>query len=118
MKRPPMWSLRPDLVSYVVDCYGGTEEVAGGRVRRVFLWEEGDEVLMGNTEAFTIHLGQKFGLNLGAGDAASIHSMLREMGERILPAIEGRRQLGKARGKWRQPDPEAKVIRRRTSASE
>lgn len=112
----PKWTMRPDLVSYVVDAYAGTEPVegqGGAKVRRVFIWEEPDgRIEMGNTEAFVIHLGARFGLPLAARDASHIHAMLRTMGERVLPEVKDRRRSDRRTG-WKQPEPDHWTIGRK-----
>jgi hypothetical protein len=86
LARKAKWTHRPDIISYVCDCYAGTEPgVAGGPKRRVWLWEEAGLIMMGNTQAFYEHLCQRFELLPSKTGAASLHTMLRDLGEVVQP---------------------------------
>lgn len=113
--KTPKWTLRPDLISYVVDSYAGVEPNDTGQKRRVFLWEEADGTIsMGNCEAFVLHLGTRYELPLEPGGASLIHAMLREMGERVLKARDTpRRRTGEKPGQFKQPEPEQWTVRGR-----
>lgn len=102
------------MVSYICDSYAGLDDSpeAPGRKRRVFLWEEADGIVyMGNTEAFTLHLGRKIGLPLMEKHASEVHMVLREMGERVLRESDGDRRRTNAKvGLFKQPSPDSWAI--------
>ena len=94
----------------MIESYAGIEKTDRGANRRTFIWIEGDEIRMGNTEAFVLHLAEKFELILTTAKAADVHSLLRVLGERVLPVQEGKRRGATASGTFRQPEPEDWVI--------
>jgi hypothetical protein len=107
----PSWLERPGVLSYIVDCYVGTENITGTkRPRRVFKWtDENGLPYKGNVEAFVLHMGLKFGLNLSPAYASLVHAILREMGEVVLPTKknrEARKPDSPLKGKFRQPRPD------------
>lgn len=116
MTKRPRWSERPDIVSYVCEAYAGIEPKEGSRAkRRVFLWEEGKNIMMGNVQAFGLHLAEKFQLPCGTIGAvtAPIHKMLIELGERARS--ENKTHPG-SHGKYREPGPEKWVAKRKEGA--
>jgi len=112
------WLQRDEVLGYIINAYAGVDAVPSnpGIMRRVFLWEEGDEVKMGNAEAFVLHLGRQFGRNLKTGDASVLHWLLRELGESISShkKREPPRANSPAAGRFRQPDPDEWVVRGKT----
>lgn len=113
--RRQRWTHRPEILSYVIDSYAGTEKPEGqGASRRVFIWEDGAEIKMGNTEAFMLHLCAKFDLILTASSGASLHELLRELGECVQSHKEHapRSLTGPSAGKFRQPEPDEWVVGR------
>lgn len=113
------WLHQDDVLGYIVNAYQGVDAVPSrpGLMRRVFLWEEGHEVKMGNAEAFILHLGGRFGRSVRSGDASALHKLLRDLGEAIAlhRKHEPRRADGPGAGRFRQPDPDEWVVRRSTS---
>lgn len=111
VSRSPMgWARRPEILNYIIDAYAGTEPCAdSARSRRVFIWQEGTEIKMGNTEAFLAHLQAKFGLILTASATSTIHSLLRELGEVAQAHKPHGPRIG-AGGKFKQPEPESWVV--------
>jgi len=81
------WMIRDDVLGYIINSYQGIEPVPSNPrvMRRVFLWEEESEIKMGNTEAFVLHLGKKFGQKTLSCDASEVHQILRDLGELIHP---------------------------------
>lgn len=59
----------------IVAAYQGREPIDGRPPQRMFLWEEGDRVMLGNTYAYAKFIGISWG---------AIHSVLRDEGYRIL----------------------------------
>lgn len=105
------------MVSYVADCYAGTEEKHDTRqgqfaTRRMFLWHELGEVRLGNIEAFTVHVQVKFELACVTARCIQtrINRVLLDMGERIH---EGKSHAApQVFGLTKRPDPEYTVVRR------
>jgi len=114
-KNTPRWAQRDDIISYIVDCYAGTEPKGdhGQARRRVYLWEDprtGD-VMMGNTEAFAEHLRERFDLLQDMRTIAqAVHKLLRELGE-VLRPLTTRERRGPGRPQV-QPIAESWVVRR------
>lgn len=108
------WMTHDAVLGYIVNSYEGVEPVPShpGVMRRVFLWEEDGVVRMGNTEAFVLHLGRKFGRETHPCDASQIHQILRDLGELIIPhkKHESPRKDGPAVGQFKQPDPDEWVV--------
>ncbi len=107
----PSWLEKPGVLSYIVDCYIGLENIPGTkRPRRVFGWiDENGLPYKGNVEAFVLHMGLKFGLNLSPASASLVHAILREMGEVVLSTKkerEARKKDSPNKGKFRQPRPD------------
>lgn len=118
----PSWLEKEGVLGYIIDSYRGLEmdqeraatHRVGNRMRRVFEWMEGEEAYRGNAEAFTLHLGLKFGLSLKPVNTSSIHAILRELGEVVLTPCKEREKPKKdspSVGKFRQPDPEKWRVR-------
>jgi hypothetical protein len=98
---------REEVLDYIIDSYAGTEpHPKSGRERRLYLWEEEGEVHMGNTEAFVLHLGRRFRVEVNTFAASRVHAVLRELGERVNAYPEQRTVEGRKIGKFRQPEPE------------
>lgn len=110
----PSWLRRADVLAYVIDAYAGVEETRPGIMRRLFLWEAGDEVLMGNAEAFVLHLIDRFDLPLkrSTSHASSIHRLLRALGEPVNERYQ-RHGGSPASKKFKQPAPDAWAITHR-----
>ncbi|MFZ3020255.1 MAG: hypothetical protein WA051_01895 [Minisyncoccia bacterium] len=114
----PLWIKADEVVGYIINAYAGIDESPNrpGRMRRVFLWEDGDEIKMGNAEAFVMHLGQKFGKKLKPADASAVHALLRELGESLTPHLRGHAKPSDTSskiGRFKQPDPEEWVVRKK-----
>lgn len=108
MANLPKWTLRPDVISYIIDAYAGTDEVPDSkRKRRVFIWEDGDEIKMGNCEAFAIHLEAKF--ELIRVQPSDLHAMLRELGE-VVQAHKPHAPKTAREVKYVPPEPDEWVI--------
>lgn len=112
----PSWLEKPGVLGYIIDSYQGLElsMVNKSRLRRIFRWEVDGQVYKGNAEAFTLHLGMKFGLTLGPSNACYVHAILRELGEVALPSKKERERRDKNSpnaGKFRQPDPDKWQVR-------
>jgi len=109
-KTAKSWMTRDDVLGYIINSYEGVEPVSShpGVMRRVFLWEEDGDVRMGNTEAFVLHLGRKFGRETFPCDAYQIHHILRELGELIHPhrTHESPRKDSPIAGRFKQPEPD------------
>jgi hypothetical protein len=103
---------RPEVVSYIIECYAGVDTIPGmKKSRRVFLWYlPNGEVHMGNIEAFTIHVGEKFGfIDVRPSDASNIHRILRELGERIqIHSPHSAKKRTNTGQSW--PEPEEWVV--------
>ena len=108
------WMTRDDVLGYIINSYEGVAPVPDnpGVMRRVFLWEEDGNVRMGNTEAFVLHLGRKFGVETRPCDASQVHQILRDLGELIVPhrKHESPRKDGPTAGQFKQPDPDEWVV--------
>lgn len=110
-KRPVNPWTRPEVIDYVLDSYGGTEEAANGRMRRMFLWADEDgEVWIGNSAAFAEHCSELFHFPLLPYDYVSINRILIDVGERIREKSsrepgDGKAQLPLAADKRRARSP-------------
>lgn len=106
--------LRDDVLGYIINSYEGIEPVPSNTkvMRRVFLWEDEGDVKMGNTEAFVLHLGQKFERKTNPCDATGVHEILRDLGELIHPhrKHDSPRPDGPAAGRFKQPVPDEWVV--------
>lgn len=116
------WLRQDRVLGYVINAYAGVDESPNqtGVLRRVFLWEEDDDVIMGNTEAFVLHLGRRFDRRVKEGDATAIHRLLRDLGENV--ALHRKHDSPRADsprvGRYKQPDPEEWRIRRGDTPSD
>ena len=108
------WMTQDEVLGCIVNSYEGVKPVPNSPrvLRRVFLWEENGDVKMGNTEAFVLHLGRKFGEETHPCDASQVHHILRDLGEMIVPhrKHESPRQNGPTAGRFKQPDPDEWVV--------
>lgn len=100
-----------ELRQYVVAAYAGTEtSPTAGVQRRVFEWEQGDEIKRGNAQAFAQHLGRKFGIEVSEhGTTSAIHRVLRQEGEALYrwhEKDEDREKVEAKPGIYVEPDPE------------
>ncbi|MDO8589840.1 MAG: hypothetical protein Q7R69_01030 [bacterium] len=104
------WLGKGEVLGYIVDAYVGVDPVPGNPTvkRRVFIWEEDDDIKMGNSEAFVLHLGRRFERKVSAGYASSPHELLRALGEHVIPHKQHamRRPDGPFAGRFKQPDPD------------
>jgi hypothetical protein len=104
----PKWSMRPDILAYIIEAYAGTDESPGkGPRRRVFIWEDGSDIMMGNCEAFSIHLQSKF--ELLKVHPSDLHRLLRELGEKVQHH-KPHAPRGEAKVEYRQPEPDEWVV--------
>ena len=105
-----------EVAGYIITSYAGVEAISSnsGIMRRVFEWHDGDTLMRGNTEAFVVHVGKKFGYALTKNQAPQIHAFLRDLGEIINPHAKHstRSADGPSAGRFRQPDPDEWVIMR------
>lgn len=114
----PRWTQRPDVLAYVIDCYAGTDTIGDGRKkRRVFLWEDGDMIKMGNTEAFALHLAARYDLIINTALPATLHALLRALGEDVQ-LHKPHAPRGIAKKAFKQPDAEEWVVGRVTPIEE
>lgn len=100
------WTRRPDVIEYVIECYVGTEKQEGSKPRRVFIWEDGNEIKMGNTTSFTAHCCERFGLL--RADPSEVHALLRALGETIAQHKPHGPRIGKTG--WKAPEPDEWVV--------
>lgn len=86
-------------------------------MQRAPLWEEGDKVMMGNTEAFVLHLGRQFGVETTANHATHLHALMRGLGESIMPHKKHAAPDPESprAGRFKQPSPEEWSISRKPS---
>lgn len=106
------WTHRPEILSYVIDSYAGVEKTdSTGLPRRVFIWEDGTEIKMGNTEAFMCHLAERFELIKTNGSVPALHQLLRDLGEQIAThAAHTRSSEGPRAGRFKPSEPDEWVI--------
>jgi len=98
------WFEKPEILSYLVDCYQGTVTTKVGP-KRQFIWEvENGDVVIGNTRAFADHLFTRFGLTDKA--CSDVHEAMRELGE-VTRELSPRLHHGT---RYREQKPEMKVI--------
>lgn len=109
------WLESNEVLGYIVNSYYGIDTVPNNPkvMRRIFLWEESGETKMGNTEAFVLHLGKKFGMETLSRDASEVHRILRDLGELIHPHRKHDRPCkdGPQAGRFKQPDPDEWVVK-------
>jgi hypothetical protein len=114
--KPQRWIMRPEIIDYIIESYAGIER--DGRPRRVFIWEEGAEVYMGNCEAFLQHLAKRFELVVTLSATSQIHELLRELGEQVLSSATDRAPRSPTPvGRFKQPEPEQWLLPRRPTPS-
>lgn len=110
----PRWTQRPDVLSYVINSYAGLDAVEDSNVkRRVFIWEEETEIMMGNCEAFCDHLEERFGLI--SVSSSDVHALLRELGEHAqFHKAHPSRKIGEgpSAGRFKLPEPDKWVVGR------
>jgi len=100
------WYERPEVLDYIINCYAGME---GNK--RQFLWElPSGDVVIGNSRAFTDHISEKFSMKRTATSWASVHEVLRAVGEVAHSYTPRCHMKG---GKFVNQLPDMKVIRRR-----
>lgn len=104
------WFEKSEVLSYIIECYAGVD----GR-KRQFIWEEPDgTIVIGNSRAFTDHVSVKFSLEKTPTAWSGIHSALRELGEVVGPYSPRTHERG---GKFKNQEPEVRVLKRRSDAS-
>lgn len=107
------WFLRPEILNYIIDSHAGVEERDTGhrvKARRVFIWvEPSGDVVIGNTQAFALHLREKFQL-LNTALASDIHQVMRDLGEVVDPDYPKTRAERKGKTNWKEPAPDSKII--------
>lgn len=94
------WYKDPAIRRYILDHYSGTIE----RGARVFAWVDDGKVVHGNTVAFAIHLGQRFGFQPHRSAPLEIHAVLREYGLRGRSPFT-RTERGRHGGHSYAPEP-------------
>ena len=100
------WYEKTEVLDYVVSCYAGTEGT-----KRQFIWEDAaGDVVIGNARAFVDHLSEKFGLGLTNKAWSGLHEAMRALGE-VAHAYSPRTRV--RGGKFRNQEPEVRVIKRR-----
>ena len=110
------WFERSDIVSYIVECYVGTDTNASGQQVRQFVWEDEDgNIVIGNPRAFGEHVQRHFDLPERSTRWMDIHQALRAMGEVLFEKRHDvvTRQPGK---RFRNQDPEVRILRRKKIA--
>jgi hypothetical protein len=66
-------------------------------------------VHMGNIEAFTLHMGEKFGwADVQPSDASNVHSILRKLGEQTAIHAPHVKMNTNTRQSW--PEPEEWIV--------
>lgn len=109
------WFEKPEVLSYIVECYAGVETIGRRRVRQ-FVWEDADRnVVIGNPRAFVDHLSDKFELDLSTTSWSGLHEALRAMGEVAKAYSPRARERG---GKFRNQELEVRVLKRGGSRGE
>lgn len=109
------WTERPDVLSYIVDCYAGTEKARGTR-KRQFIWEDEDgDIVIGNSRAFTDHVSHRFSIPLTSTSWAAIHNTLHALGEVVH---EMKPRSGVRGGRFKNQEPETRVIKSADRSSE
>lgn len=113
------WIRRPEILDYVIESYAGQDDKPDGRgKRRVFIWQAGEEIVMGNAEAFIVHLNEKFGMVLPLSASSALHELLRALGEQVKRNHETHDFNGRKVGQFKQPEPEEWVVGRVTPEEE
>ena len=103
------WAEKPEIVSYIVDCYAGVEG-EGAHAKRQFIWEqENRDVVIGNTRAFTDHLRRRFGLPERPTSWTAIHEVLRALGE-VAHTYSPRVNIRGA--KFKNQEPETRILKK------
>lgn len=111
MKRT-RWVEKPEILSYIIDCYQGVEKDNGAR-KRQFIWETSEgNIVIGNSRAFYIHITEKFGMATQATSWSEIHTVLHELGEIVN---EYSPRVNKKGGKFKNQVPETRIIKRKES---
>lgn len=102
-----------EVRQYIVKCYAGVEPTPErGNPRRMFEWEEADAIKRGNANAFTRHLGRRFGFDPSPHSASSVHKTLRDEGEALYRWGDGDRPAVEDRPDYEEPEPEEFVVRK------
>ena len=113
-KMAKSWMRGNAVLGYIINSYEGVEPVPSNPrvMRRVFLWEEEGDIKMGNTEAFVLHLGRKFGEKTLPCDPSQIHLILRDLGELIVPhkKHESPSKDSPLAGRFKQPEPDEWIV--------
>jgi hypothetical protein len=105
------WLHRPEILDYVIESYAGLDESPNGRgKRRVFVWEKDGEILMGNCEAFVLHLREKFDLVICISATSALHALLRDLGENAKKNHDTHEMHGQKAGTFTQPEPDEWVV--------
>lgn len=108
----PGWAYRPEIIDYIVESYAGVEVRGdvGRNTHRVFIWEDSENIVMGNTIAFSDHLRTRFGLLASARSICSVlHKVMRELGEEAKKGWTVTTS-GDHIGEYKPPVPEIMVI--------
>lgn len=105
------WYEEPKLLSYLIDCYVGTERSESGKEKRQFIWDaENGDLVIGNSKAFTDHLRKKFGLHESKGAWVGIHEVLRALGE-VVQIHSQKKEIQGTRFKY--PLPEIRILKKK-----
>jgi hypothetical protein len=109
------WFERPDILSYIIECYAGTDEGHQGGARRQFIWEQPNgDMVIGNPRAFTDHVAEKFGIQLTPTSWSAVHAALRELGEVARENAPHRPKEGRQR--FHNQQPEIRILKKGRSA--
>lgn len=107
------WFERPAVLDYIINCYAGVETVGGtGFTKRQFIWEDEEHnIVVGNSRAFSDHVSKKFDLGLSDTTWCSLNKMLHAMGEVARATAPKVNKLG---GKFKNLEPEVRIIKRKS----
>jgi hypothetical protein len=94
---PRGYARDPKLEQAVLDAYMGVDEK--NQRKRVFMWEDGPKVMMGNTVAFAQFLGASW---------ATVHQILRENGHTLWNSPKIGR--GEIVNEFVAPEAESEVV--------
>jgi hypothetical protein len=109
------WVEKPEILSYIIDCYAGVEG-SGGHRKRQFIWEEQNgDIVIGNARAFTDHVRERFGLRATPTSWAAVHKVLHDLGEVASPYSPRTHIRG---GRFRNQEPEVRILKKAAARKE
>jgi hypothetical protein len=92
--------LTEEIRQQIIEAYQGREQIEGRAMARLFLWQEGDKVMLGNTYAFAKFIGFSW---------STVHAVLREAGEQLWTSARVSR--GDIVNEFQEPEAYAEVVR-------